>query len=128
MGQQRRQVIKEAVRVVEYLDGVGVELVPGSDVAIALGEEGVPAIEAVEEPQEPLLVGPLLLDLLQQGSDGGQALCVPFTDAVEGLDCLDDVSQYHFVRRRVGHRPAGVDVLGLGHEHLPSSHHVHELD
>ena len=91
MGLQRRQIIKEAVRVVEYLDAVAVELGSGSEVSVVFGEDGVLGVEAVEQPQEPLLVGLLFLDLLQQCSDRDQGLVVPFSGAVEGLGCNIDV-------------------------------------
>ena len=70
VGQQGRQVVEEAVGVVEDLDVVRVEPGPGLDVPVVLGEELVAGVEAVEQPQEPGLVCLLLLDLLYQGLDG----------------------------------------------------------
>ena len=47
---QRRQVVEEAVGVVEDFDVVWVEPLPGLDVPVMLGEELVLRVEAVEQP------------------------------------------------------------------------------
>ena len=125
---QRRQVVEEAVGVVEDLDVLRVEPGPGLDVPVALGEEGVAGVEAVEQPQEPGLVGLLLLDHLYQGLDRLERFHVPVPHAVEVLCCLLDVSQDHVVGRRVGYSSASVDVLCLGHEDGTDPYLVHELD
>ena len=128
VGQQGRQVVEEAVGVVEDLDVVRVELGPGLDVPVVLGEDLVLGVEAVQQPQEPLLVRLLLLDLLYQGLDRLERFHVPVTLAVEVLCGLLDVSQDHLVGGRVGNHPASVDVLCLGHEDSTYPDLVHELD
>ena len=126
-GLQRWQVAEEAVRVVVDLQAVGLSLVSGADVTVALAEDGAVGVEAVQELQEPGPVGTMLLHPLDQLGNRLRRQ-VGWPRLYRSWCSLDDELRQHGVRGRVGDLRACSDSCRLWHVYPAAAHLVHELD